>query len=229
MGIEKVDEADQFVQDMAVPTVGQLVTVRNRTWVATAVERSSIAAEEPGRPLLAEAQHLVSLVSVDGDSGDEELRVLWELEPGATAREQHALPSPASGFDDPAKLDAFLDAVRWGSVATADKTLLQAPFRSGVKPEDYQLDPVVRALQMPRTNLLIADDVGLGKTIEAGLVMQELMLRHRARTMLIVCPASLTLQWRDEMRDKFGLGFKIVDAELLKELPPAPRGEAHPG
>lgn len=218
MSADELNETDPFVQDVTVPTVGQLVTVRNRNWVATAVERSSITVEQPGSPLLAEAQHLVSLVSVDGDAGNEELRVLWELEPGATAREQHALPTPERGFDDPAKLDAFLDAVRWGSVATADKTLLQAPFRSGVKPEDYQLDPVVRALQMPRTNLLIADDVGLGKTIEAGLVMQELMLRHRARTMLIVCPASLTLQWRDEMRDKFGLLFKIVDAELLKEL-----------
>ena len=114
-------------------------------------------------------------------------------------------PSPADGFDDPAQLDAFLDAVRWGAIASADKTVLQAPFRSGIQIEDYQLDPVVRALSMPRTNLLIADDVGLGKTIEAGLVMQELMLRHRARTMLIVCPAGLTLQWRDEMRDKFGL------------------------
>ncbi|WP_155341394.1 DISARM system SNF2-like helicase DrmD [Acrocarpospora corrugata] len=218
MSTDVLNETDLFTQDAAVPTVGQLVAVRNRNWVATAVERSSIATEQPGSPLLAEAQHLVSLVSVDGDADDEELRVLWELEPGATAREQHSLPSPARGFDEPAKLDAFLDAVRWGSVATADKTLLQAPFRSGVKPEDYQLDPVVRALQMPRTNLLIADDVGLGKTIEAGLVMQELMLRHRARTMLIVCPASLTLQWRDEMRDKFGLAFKIVDAELLKDL-----------
>jgi SNF2 family DNA or RNA helicase len=57
-------------------------------------------------------------------------------------------------------------------------TAVQAPFRSGIRIEDYQLDPVVRALSMPRTNLLIADDVGLGKTIEAGLVMQELMLRH---------------------------------------------------
>ena len=79
--------------------------------------------------------------------------------------------------------------MRWGAIASADKTVLQAPFRSGIQIEDYQLDPVVRALSMPRTNLLIADDVGLGKTIEAGLVMQELMLRHRARTMLIVCPA----------------------------------------
>ena len=128
------------------------------------------------------------------------------------------LPGPEHGFDDPAQLDAFLDAVRWGAVASADTTALQAPFRSGIQIEDYQLDPVVRALSMPRTNLLIADDVGLGKTIEAGLVMQELMLRHRARTMLIVCPAGLTLQWRDEMRDKFGLDFRIVDAELLREL-----------
>ena len=116
-----------------------------------------------------------------------------------------------TGSTSPRQLDAFLDAVRWGAIASADKTVLQAPFRSGIEIEDYQLDPVVRALSMPRTNLLIADDVGLGKTIEAGLVMQELMLRHRARTMLIVCPAGLTLQWRDEMRDKFGLEFRIVD------------------
>jgi SNF2 family DNA or RNA helicase len=50
------------------------------------------------------------------------------------------------------------------------------------------------------------------------VVMQELMLRHRARTMLIVCPAGLTLQWRDEMRDKFGLDFRVVDAQLLRDL-----------
>jgi SNF2 family DNA or RNA helicase len=54
---------------------------------------------------------------------------------------------------------------------------LQAPFRSGIDIEDYQLDPVVRAIRMPRANLLVADDVGLGKTIEAGLVILELILR----------------------------------------------------
>ncbi|MGW0497412.1 SNF2-related protein [Streptomyces sp. NPDC003007] len=108
--------------------------------------------------------------------------------------------------------------MRWGAIASADKTALQAPFRSGVEIQDYQLDPVVRALSMPRTNLLIADDVGLGKTVEAGLVMQELMLRHRARSMLIVCPAGLTLQWRDEMRDKFGLDFRIVNTRMLRDL-----------
>jgi SNF2 family DNA or RNA helicase len=64
---------------------------------------------------------------------------------------------------------------------------------------------------MPRVNLLIADDTGVGKTIEAGLVVQELLLRHRARTVMVVCPASLSIKWRDEMREKFGLEFRIVD------------------
>lgn len=138
-------------------------------------------------------QHLVTLVSVEDDAHEEELRVVWELERGVRTHERHALPDPRNGFDSPERLDAFLDAVRWGAIASADQSALQAPFRSGITIEDYQLDPVVRALSMPRTNLLIADDVGLGKTIEASLVMQELTLRHRARTMLIVCPASLTL------------------------------------
>jgi superfamily II DNA or RNA helicase len=186
-------------------------------WVASDVVQGTVAASNAvtltGRP-----PHVVTLVSIEDDARDERLRVVWELERGAVAHDQHALPSPADGFDDPGQLDAFLDAVRWGAIASADKTVLQAPFRSGIQIEDYQLDPVVRALSMPRTNLLIADDVGLGKTIEAGLVMQELMLRYRARTMLIVCPAGLTLQWHDEMRDKFGLAFRIVDAELLREL-----------
>ncbi|MEV6981672.1 SNF2-related protein [Sphaerisporangium sp. NPDC051017] len=207
--------AEQAVD--GIPAQGQLVTVRNRPWVVADVLRSSVASSDPhvatGAP-----EHLVTLVSVEDDARDEELRVIWELEPGAVVHEQQDLPSPENGFDDPESLAAFLDAVRWGAIASADRTALQAPFRSGIEIEPYQLDPVVRALSMPRTNLLIADDVGLGKTIEAGLVMQELMLRHRARTMLIVCPASLTLQWRDEMRDKFGLDFRIVDSTLLKDL-----------
>jgi superfamily II DNA or RNA helicase len=199
------------------PAPGQLVTVRNRVWVASDVVKGTLAAGA-SQAMTARVPHVVTLISIEDDARDEQLRVVWELERGAVAHDQHDLPDPAEGFDDPRQLDAFLDAVRWGAIASADKTVLQAPFRSGIKIEDYQLDPVVRALSMPRTNLLIADDVGLGKTIEAGLVMQELTLRHRARTMLIVCPAGLTLQWRDEMRDKFGLEFRIVDAACLREL-----------
>ncbi|WP_199810073.1 DISARM system SNF2-like helicase DrmD [Streptomyces vinaceus] len=201
-----------------VPAHGQLVTVRNRPWVVTDVTRSAVSAEDPAHAAAASAPHLVTLVSVEDDARDEELRVVWELEQGTLVHQQYALPSPSDGIDAPERLDAFLDAVRWGAIASADKTSLQAPFRSGAEIQDYQLAPVVRALSMPRTNLLIADDVGLGKTIEAGLVMQELMLRHRARTMLIVCPAGLTLQWQDEMRDKFGLDFRILNTAMLKEL-----------
>src|SRR5204863_8451269 len=136
---------------------------------------------------------------------------------GAGIIEDVPLPKP-TGLDDPTTLDAFLDAVRWGAASSADVKSLQAPFRSGIDIEDYQLDPVVRAIRMPRANLLIADDVGLGKTIEAGLVIEELILRHRARTVLVVCPASLQIKWRDEMREKFGLEFRIVDTDLLKQL-----------
>ena len=81
---------------------------------------------------------------------------------------------------------------------------------------------------MPRTTLLIADDVGLGKTIEAGLVVQELLLRHRARTALVVCPAALQVQWRDEMREKFGLEFRIVDRALLGRAAPLARRPGEP-
>jgi SNF2 family DNA or RNA helicase len=85
-----------------------------------------------------------------------------------------------------------------------------APFlalhRSRVIPVSYQLVPVVMSLQQPRVRLLIADDVGLGKTIEAGLVISELMARGQARRVLVICPASLREQWQDAL-DRF---FHIV-------------------
>lgn len=199
-----------------VPELGQLVEVRRRQFVVSDIDRSVM----PPDPLAGETrppQHLVTLTSVEDDALGEELQVVWEIEPGARPIERGGLPRP-DGFDDPRRLQAFLHAVRWGAVTDADHRNLQSPFRSGITLEDYQLDPVVRAIQMPRANLLVADDVGLGKTIEAGLVIQELMLRHRARTTLIVCPSSLTTKWRDEMHDKFGLEFRIVDTQLLKEL-----------
>ncbi len=201
---------------VAVPEQGQIVEVRQRRYVVSDVRQGAL----PDDPLAAAdgaPQHLLTLASVEDDALGEELRVIWEIEPGARAIERSALPAP-TGFDDPARFDAFLDALRWGAAASADIKTLQAPFRSGIAIEDYQLDPVVRAVQMPRANLLVADDVGLGKTIESGLVVQELLLRHRARTVLIVRPSSLQIQWRDQMRDKFGLEFRIVDTELMKTL-----------
>ena len=200
----------------SLPEQGQLVSVRSRRWVVGEVNKSALSAP-PLEPVPAKAQHLVSLLSVEDDALGEELQVVWEIEPGAEVVEKVALPEP-TGFDPPDRLDAFLDAVRWGAASTADVRNIQSPFRSGIDIEDYQLDPVVRAIQMPRVSLLVADDVGLGKTIESGLVALELIIRHRARRVLVVCPASLQVQWRDQMRDKFGLDFRIVDSELMKDL-----------
>jgi hypothetical protein len=199
-----------------LPEQGQLVQVRERRWVVANVE----ADELPGDVLRPadERQHLLTLRCVDDDAEpDETLQVVWELEPAARAFERSALPQPAA-LDEPERFDAFLDAVRWGATSNADPKHYLAPFQSGVEIDWYQLDPLVRAIRMPRVSLLIADDVGLGKTIEAGLVAQELLLRYRARRILIVTPADLQLQWKDEMRDKFGLEFRVVDRELVRQL-----------
>jgi hypothetical protein len=174
--------------DLSVPEVGRLVQCRDRHWVVADVVASQLPDAEPSADGRSAPQHLVRPSSVEDDGLGDELEVVWEIEPGAQALPQATLPTPRAGhLDDPDRLAAFLDAVRWGAITSADSTALQAPFRSGITIEDYQLDPVVRALDMPRVNLGIFDDVGLGKTIEAGLVVQELLLRHRARSVSAGC------------------------------------------
>jgi len=195
----------------AVPEPGQLVEVRRRQWVVTDVSSGALSPSSNG------GQHLVGLSSLDEDSMGEEIQVVWQMEAGAQVLEKAGLPS-ITGWDNNDRLEAFLDAVRWGAVTNADRSFLQSPFRSGITIEDYQLDPLVRAVEMARVNLLIADDVGLGKTIEAGLVIQELLVRHRARTVFVVCPASLQVKWQTEMQEKFGLEFRIVDTDYVKRL-----------
>ncbi|MCM0673881.1 DISARM system SNF2-like helicase DrmD [Micromonospora phytophila] len=185
----------------AKPEIGNLVAVRGQRWVVSDVQEG-------------EHSSLVSLQSVEDGRYGHHLDVIWEVEPGRQVLPSGSLPDVTEGkFDSPQRLAAFLDAVRWSAVTSADVKTLQSPFRSGVAIEDYQLEPVARAVDAPRVNLLLADDVGLGKTIEAGLVAQELLLRQRARRIMIVCPAGLTLKWRDEMAEKFGLDFTIIDAE----------------
>lgn len=195
-----------------VPELGQLVEVRRRQWVVMDIRESSSALGKD-----CAKQNLLTLASLDEDAVGESLVAVWELEPGARVLDVAELPK-VEGFDPCDRLEAFLDAVRWGATTTADRSLLQSPFRSGIEIQDYQLDPLVRAIDMARVNLLIADDVGLGKTIEAGLIIQEMIVRHRARTVLIVCPASLQVKWRNEMQEKFGLEFRIVDTEYVKLL-----------
>ncbi|CQR60218.1 DISARM system SNF2-like helicase DrmD [Streptomyces leeuwenhoekii] len=200
----------------ALPEEGNLVEVRGQSWVVARVEPSPPAPDGHQNRRPATLVHLQSVA--DGRFGDT-LSVIWEVEPGRRVLPAGSLPDASTGnYDSPNRLAAFLDAVRWSAVASADAKTLQAPFRSGVAVEPYQLEPVSRAVGAPRVNLLLADDVGLGKTIEAGLVVQELLLRGRARRIMVVCPAGLTLKWRDEMAEKFGLEFTIVDSEHCARL-----------
>ena len=106
-------------------------------------------------------------------------------------------------------------ALKWSAVSAADATLFQAPFRAGIKLMAHQLTPLMKALELPRANLFTADDVGLGKTIEAGLVLQELILRQQASFVLVVCPASVCLQWQGEMQRRFGLRFEVMTRQFV--------------
>ena len=206
--------------DGTIPRAGMLATVRNRRGVVAAVEPFD---GETGR------LHLVHLEYTDDHAPTEE-RLLWELEPHRGLLEPHALPNPAhAGGPMPADdFDALLRAARWTALspyldpATVDggarQELVSSPFHGGVRVESYQLVPLLKALRMPRVNLLLADDVGLGKTVEAGLILTELLLRRRIQRVLVLTPASLRHQWREELWDKFSLRFEVVDRQGTERL-----------
>src|ERR1700730_17561780 len=113
---------------------------------------------------------------------------------------------------------AYLRTLRWNTATAADRNLFQAPFRAGIHQDASQLLPLRKALRLPRVNLLIADDVGAGKTVEAGLVLRELLLRRRIDLVLVAAPAGMVRQWQDELEAKFGLSFTVIDREYLAML-----------
>jgi len=81
----------------------------------------------------------------------------------------------------------------------------------------YQFKPLVKLLNAATTGMLIADEVGLGKTIEAGLIWTELRGRFDYKRLLVLCPAMLREKWRRELRSRFGVEPEVVDAERLVE------------
>lgn len=99
-----------------------------------------------------------------------------------------------------------------------EENLLLAPIQSSVIPLPHQLYALNRAVGQDRIRYLLADEVGLGKTIEAGLVLRELKLRGRAKRILVVAPKGLVRQWQAEMRQHFGEPFHFVDPSALAAL-----------
>lgn len=200
------------------PREGMLAIVRKRNAIISEVRAFSGATG---------VQHLVRLDYLD-DHRPQTEEVIWELEPNRHLQEPSALPQ-ASDMPMPAEdFDALVRAARWGAIqpfispdpsGSMRRTPVSSPFHGAVQVEDYQLVPLLKALSMPRINLLIADDVGLGKTIEAGLILSELLIRRRIQRVLILTPASLRLQWqRDELWSKFSLPFEVVDRDSTQKL-----------
>lgn len=187
-------------------TPGDFVQLRGRPWLVEAVDT-----ETPLKP--------VRLSCIADDAQGEPLEVLWDAEVDACVLDHDDWARVGQGGPDSAEvLSAYLRVMQWNSATAAERDLLQAPFRAGIKLDAYQLLPLRKAMRLPRVNLLIADDVGLGKTIEAGLIVRELLLRRRIDYVVVAAPPAMTEQWRDELAAKFGLSFQIVDREHLNEL-----------
>jgi superfamily II DNA/RNA helicase len=189
------------------PRLGEMVQVRSRRWLVENVEPT-----EDGGPV-------VRLACADDDAQGEELAVLWDYELDRRIVEQERWDELAArGFDDPRYFAAFLNTLRWNTVTATEANLFQAPFRAGITIDAYQMEPLRKALLLPRVNLFIADDTGLGKTIEAGLIARELLLRKKAKTIVVAAPPSVLDQWKAELDERFGLVFQVLDRHYFADV-----------
>lgn len=193
-----------------LPQLGQIVRVRSRQYLVEDITPGARATTNtPARDTR------VRMSCLDDDAQGEELEVLWEREVDAELRTASWQAALHKGFDDPKLFSAWLHTLRWNCVTSTRPELFQAPWRAGIEVKAYQLEPLRKALHLPRVNLFIADDVGLGKTIEAGLIVRELLMRQKVRRIVICAPPSVVVQWREEMENRFGLGFMILDREYF--------------
>lgn len=182
---------------------GNLVTARSRTWV---VQSGSSNEWLRLRPI--------------GGADDEITSLIPSLEREPVRLAQFALPDPErSGSFVSAGL--LYDALRFQLRSGA------GPFRSfgsiAVEPRSYQLVPLLMSMRQKVVRLLIADDVGIGKTIEAGLIVREMMDRGEISRFAVLCPPHLVDQWVSELRDHFNIDATALTsgtaARLEKSLP----------
>ncbi|MEY9858508.1 superfamily II DNA or RNA helicase [Catenulispora sp. GAS73] len=176
--------------------IGSLVTVRNRDWV---VLPGSVEDFLVLRPL--------------GGSDDDVAAVFPALEQVRAAEFQR--PS-ADDLGDSHAAGLLRTALRIGFRSGA------GPFRSlagiAVEPRPYQLVPLLMALRQETVRLLISDDVGIGKTIEAGLIASELLAQGDANGLAVLCSPALAEQWQGELRTKFGIDAELILASTVPGL-----------
>jgi superfamily II DNA or RNA helicase len=181
--------------------VGSLVKARGREWV---VLPESTPDTVVARPL--------------GGGDDEVAGFFLPVEPVEPATFQ--LPDPAEAGDY-RSCRLLRDALRLGFRSSA------GPFRSfarlGVEPRPYQLVPLLLALKLDPVRLLIADDVGIGKTVEAGLIVRELIDRGEVKRFAVLCPPQLAEQWQGELNNKFHLDAELVLPGTVSRLEKACR------
>jgi len=169
---------------------GNLVRARNREWVVQASDNR----QNDGSSLL----RLRPLGGADEDI----ITLIPELEFAPVEPATFAWPNPDQAGNHAAAL-LLRDALRLKLRAGG------GPFRSfgniAVEPRAYQLVPLLMALRLSTVRLLIADDVGIGKTVEAGLIVRELMDRGEVSRLAVLCPPHLVEQWQGELLNRFNM------------------------
>ncbi|GAA2884037.1 helicase-related protein [Streptosporangium fragile] len=175
---------------------GSLVSVRGRDWVVLPESASDMLVL---RPL--------------GGADDDIAAVFPAFEEVRSA--EFAPPSPAD-LGNHRAAGLFRSALRIGFRSGA------GPFRSlagiAVEPRAYQLVPLMMALRQKTVRMLISDDVGIGKTVEAGLIASELLAQGSARGLAVLCSPALAEQWQEELRTKFGIDAELVLASTVSKL-----------